>query len=86
MSKEGFLGYGSPQALEAAIKAQDDNHLSVVAESLLYIMVCSDLPEEEVIGRMRRRICGTSGGWQFTKEPTQDCSEKQGFRHYLFVC
>lgn len=51
-----FLGYDSPQGLEAAIKAVEDEHFQV-RESLCFAVVCSDLPQKEVIARMRRRPC-----------------------------
>jgi hypothetical protein len=89
--KEKYFGTGSPQALEAAIRKDEDEHFTV-KEDLLFAVACSDLPQEEVVVRMARRICGTSGGWQLSKDEEHTnlqgspCSEHSGFKHYIFVC
>ena len=79
-----YLGYGSPAALEAVLREKDE-HLEVVKETLCFAVVCSDLPQEEVVTRMRRRPCGTSGGWQLSAAlASVPCSEKLTHKHYLF--
>ncbi len=87
MSKKSYMGYGSPQALEAALNIKDE-HIQIIKETLLYTQVCSDLPQTEVVARMAQRISGTSGGWQLSGgiEQGVQCSEKPGFKHYLFEC
>ena len=80
---EPYLGYGSPEALEAALR-EKDAHFEVVLESLCFLTVCSDLPQDEVVARMRKRPSGTSGGWQLSDEPTAVCLEKPTHKHYLF--
>lgn len=87
MSKDKYRGYGSPQALEAALSAKDE-HFEVAREELLFCVVCSDLSQEEVVARMRDRPSGTSAGWVLAEHPLQgsDCNEKPGFKHYLFEC
>lgn len=87
VNDNSFLGYGSPQALEKAITAEEDDHF-IVRENLLFAGVCSDLPQEEVVARMARRVCGTSGGWQLCESVEQGkaCEEKLGYKHYIFEC
>ena len=87
MSERRYMGYSSPQALEAALNEKDE-HFEVAAESLLFIIVCSDLSQEEVIERMDKRISGTSAGWQLSQEKEQGvpCERHPGFKHYHFTC
>ena len=90
---ERFLDYGSPQALEAAIKATEDEHF-VVYDRLLFATVCSDLPIRVVKRRMVTRPCGTSGGWTFVTDKTLSGGVPNPYpcdrhpkthRHYLFA-
>lgn len=82
--KKPYLGYGSPEALEAAL-SEKDAHFEVTRELLLFAVVCSDLPLKEVVKRMRKRPCGTTGGWQLDKDsPPVACSERPTHKHYLF--
>lgn len=90
-----FLGYGSPEKLEAAIKAQEDERLVVYTEGLCFASVCSDLAVEEVAQRMKTRISGTTHGWGFSKNETfKDgepnpcpCNRKPNtHKHFLFEC
>ena len=87
-----FMGYGSPEKLNAAITAEEDEAFVVYSEGLLFASVCSNLPQEEVESRMRRRINGTTGGWNLSDEnfsggesnPCQ-CTDHEDRKHYLFV-
>ena len=81
--KKPYLGYGSPEALEAAL-SEKDAHFEVIGESLCFATVCSDLPPDEVVARMSKRPSGTSGGWQLSDEPSAVCLEKPTHKHYLF--
>ena len=89
-----YLGYGSPEKLEKAITQEEDEDFVVYAEGLLYLSVCSSLPQEEVEARMHRRISGASGGWTLAEklfrwgEPNPcPCDMKpETHKHYLFVC
>jgi len=88
-----FLGFGSPEALEAAITKEEDDEFVVYAEGVFYASVCSCLPESEVVARMARRPSGTSSGWTLTEEGIKDgtpnpcpCDEKPStHQHYLFA-
>lgn len=89
-----FLGYGSPEDLEAAIRKEEGDDFEVYSEGLVYASVCSSLPEQEVVARMRRRISGTKGGWVMAAGGFADgtanphpCDRKPDtHRHYLFSC
>ena len=59
IGRSNFAGYGSPEKLEKAITAEEDERFTVYTEGLCYASVCSNLPQEEVIARMRRRPSGT---------------------------
>ena len=88
MNKESFLGYGSPQAIEATIRSNKDEHLEMFQEGLCKAIVCSDLFLEEVVSRMAKRPSGTKGGWQLVSDSRRgiSCRSKVGFKHYLFEC
>ena len=89
-----YLGYGSPEKLEKAIIQEEDKDFVVYAEGLLYLSVCSSLPQQEVEARMRRRPSGTKNGWGLADEPFRSgepnpcpCDMKpETHKHYLFVC
>ena len=93
MTTAPFMGYGSPQALEAAIKSSEDEHLVVYREGLCYSSVCSDLPQVEVVARMAHRICGTTNGWTLAEENFNDgqpnpspCDKRPAtHKHFLFA-
>jgi len=92
-----FLGYGSPEALEEAIKASkaEDDDFIIYAEGLGNASVCSSLPLEEVKERMAAVITGLAGGWVFAEgERFSDdrdnpcpCNQRPAtHKHYLFHC
>jgi hypothetical protein len=63
-----------------------------VKEDLLFAVVCSSLPQEEVERRMKDRPCGTTNGWMLS-EPKEGvanpspCKEHpRTHKHYLFEC
>lgn len=93
MENEGsFLGYGSPEALEQAIKKDESSEFQV-HEGIAYARVCTSLSKEEAVARMRRRPSGTSHGWVFADEPFSDatpnpcpCDKLPNHTHYLFAC
>lgn len=90
---EKFLGYGSPEALEAAITAGEGENFTV-NEHFLFSVACSSLSKDEVIARMARRPCGTRHGWQFSEEtfpkgepnPCPCGKFPETHKHYLFAC
>ena len=93
MTEAPFLGYGTPEALETAIKSGEGKHLVVYREGLFNTSVCSDLAQEEVVARMARRISGTTNGWTLstndhfaTGQPNPCPCDKnpETHTHYLF--
>ena len=65
-----FLGYGSPEALEEAIKQSEGEQnidFTIYAGGLLSALVCSSLSQDEVEKRMKQVITGTKAGWSFAK-------------------
>ena len=94
----GFLGYGSPEALEEAIKkseGEQDDVFVIYASGLVLASVCSSLPQDEVEKRMKQVITGTRAGWCFAKgesfadgEPKPSpCNEPpKTHNHYLIQC
>lgn len=92
--RKPFMGYGSPEALEQAIKRDESDDFVVYGEGLLYASVCSSFSQEIVIERMSRRICGTTNGWQFSEETFKGgesnpcpCSDNpETHQHFLFIC
>jgi len=90
-----FLGYGSPEALEAAIKEPQGEDFVMYAQGLFMASVCSSLNKEETINRMASIPSGTTAGWIFcdnetfrTDEPNPcPCNDKPDtHKHYLFEC
>lgn len=90
---DSFMGYGSPQALEDAIKEGEGPDFMVYGEGLLYASVCSSLPQEEVEARMAARPCGTSMGWTISEaeefadgqsNPRPCDTDPETRKHYLF--
>ena len=89
-----YMGYGTPEALEAAITADEDDDFTVYAEGLLYASVCSSLGKEETVARMARRPSGV-GGWMLSDDEEFPqgqpnpcpCDQRPGtHQHYLFGC
>jgi len=64
----------------------------IVRESLCTATVCTDLPQEEVIARMRSRPCGTRTGWTLSEaefgpgipNPHPCLDNPNTHKHYLF--
>lgn len=86
-----YAGYGSPEKLEQAIRAEEGPDF-IVHEALCFATVCSDLPQEEVEARMHRRPCGTRTGWAFSEaefspgipNPCPCKDNPDTHKHYLF--
>ena len=63
-----------------------------VKEDLLFAVVCSSLPQEEVERRMKDRPCGTTNGWLLAKSkksgpnPSPCIEYPETNKHYLFEC
>ena len=92
---ESFLGYGSPEALEQAIKAGEGEDFTIYRQGICMASVCSSLGKEETVSRMASIPSGTTAGWLFcdnetfhTGEPNPcPCNEKpETHKHYLFEC
>jgi len=90
-----FMGYGSPEALEAAITAEEGDDFTVYREGLLNASVCSSLGLEATVERMARRISGTTVGWilsedeNFATGQSNPCpceQQPKTHQHYLFNC
>ena len=90
-----YLGYGSPEALEAALKADQDESFTIYAEGLVYASVCSSLGPEDTARRMAAHVCGTEHGWEISEDKTfasgepnpHPCKQKPTtHKHYLFNC
>ena len=89
-----YLGYGSAEKLEAALTREEGADFMVYTEGLCYASVCSSLAQAEVVARMRRRPCGTTGGWvlsdhkEFAEGKPNPCPCEQHpktHKHYLFA-
>ena len=90
-----FIGYGSPEALEAAITAEEGDDFTIYSEGLVNASVCSSLGLEETVARMQRRISGTDAGFilsenkNFSTGQTNPCPCERNpktHQHYLFHC
>lgn len=93
-----FLGYGSPEALEEAIKkskGEQSKDFIIYDDGLVSASVCSSLPQEEVEKRMKRVITGVTGGWRFANDgnfssgeanPCPCNQQPKTHKHYLFHC
>ena len=92
-NREKFLGYGSSEALQAAITADEGDDFTV-NEHFLFSVACSSLSLEEVKKRMARKPCGTTHGWVFSEEPfpkgepnPTPCDKfPDSHKHFLFLC
>ena len=61
----------------------------IAHESLLSMIICTDLPKGEAISKGEQELCGTQNGWIHQEEAVadgEDCSEHKGNKHYLFQC
>ena len=93
--QKSYLGYGSPEALESVINAQEKSaEFMGYREGFLYTSVCSSFSQQEVETRMAARICGTKHGWMFSDQPFSGdksnpcpCNDHpKTHQHFLFVC
>lgn len=93
-TNKSFFGYSSPQELEKAITKDEDADFIVYTEGICYSSVCSSLPVDEVVARMKRRLSGV-GPWtlseaeSFSEGEPNPCPCDQNpatHQHYLFVC
>ncbi len=90
-----YLGYGSPEALEAAINENQGPEFQCF-DTMFYSTVCSSLSQEEVEARMAARPCGTKSGWTFCEgdlpekwegrpNPCPCDDDPETHQHFLFA-
>ena len=89
-----FMGYGSPEKLEAAITAEEGDEFVVYSEGLVNASVCSSLGLKETVDRMGRRLNGVNGWYlsedkEFAAGQPNPCPcdrNPKTHQHYLFHC
>ena len=89
-----FMGYGSPEKLEAAITSEEGDNFVVYGEGLINASVCSSLGKDETVARMGRRLNGVNPWFlsedkNFATGQPHPCPCEQNpktHQHYLFHC